>query len=347
MCALTFEPLTEDELVFAIAQALGAPPRRLRVGIGDDAAVWKASSSQLSLLTTDMLIDGVHFRLAGTSPEALGRKALGQNLSDVAAMGGWPTVAVVALGLTAVTDEAWVREFYRGLAGLARRVRCAIAGGDIVRAPVALIGISVAGEVRRSRLRLRSGARRGDVIALTGPLGLAAAGLKILEAGAQCMIDSKHAQAVTDAYLAPEPRLREGRFLASRRATRAMMDVSDGLSTDLARMAAASGVDAVIEESALAAAPPVAAAAKALGGAALDLVLHGGDDYELLVAVAPRAFQHLAKGYRQRFGRRLEAVGHFENGSGKVWIAAGGERRPLPAGGYDHLRNMRPSSHSF
>lgn len=334
------QPLTEDELVAAIAQALGAPPRPLRVGIGDDAAVWKASGSALSLLTTDMLVDGVHFRLAGTTPAALGHKALAQNLSDVAAMGGSPTIALVALGITSAIDEAWVRGFYGGMARLGRRTRCAIAGGDIVRAPAATIGISVAGEVRRSRVRLRSGGRPGDVIALTGPLGLAAAGLKLLDAGAQCMIDQRHAQAVADAYLLPEPRLPEGRFLGSRHATRAMMDVSDGLSTDLARMASACGIDAVIEEDALAPTPALAAAAKALGLPPLDLVLHGGDDYELLVAVEPRAFEHVAQGFRRQFGRPLQAIGRFERGNGKLWIEADAQRRPLASGGYDHVRKL-------
>src|SRR5215470_10336325 len=125
----TRRSISEDELIDAIAAAVGTPPRALRVGIGDDAAVWKASPHHLSLLTTDMLVDGVHFRLSGTPPDTLGRKALAENLSDIAAMGGWPTVAVIALGLTDQIDEAWVRGLYRGFAALAKSARCAIAGG--------------------------------------------------------------------------------------------------------------------------------------------------------------------------------------------------------------------------
>src|ERR1700680_872865 len=111
--------LTEDDLIAAVVEVLGAPPRKLTLGIGDDAAAWKVSSHHLSLLTTDMLVDGVHFRLAGTTPEALGRKALAENLSDIAAMGGRPTVAVIALGLTSDLDIDWVRGLYRGIAELA------------------------------------------------------------------------------------------------------------------------------------------------------------------------------------------------------------------------------------
>ena len=158
MRAVTRPPLTEDALIAAIADALGAPSRPLRVGIGDDAAAWQPKRHHLALLTTDLLIDGVHFRLDSTPAESLGRKALAENLSDIAAMGGAPTVAVVGLGLTPAIDEAWIRQFYRGMSALASSSRCAIAGGDIVRAPVLTIAITVAGEVRRTSMRLRSGA---------------------------------------------------------------------------------------------------------------------------------------------------------------------------------------------
>lgn len=339
MRSLSERPLDEDSLVAAIRDALGQPPRPLRVGIGDDAAVWKGGSTHLSLLTTDMLVDDVHFRLRSTAPGALGHKALAQNLSDVAAMGGYPTVAVVALGVTKLIDEAWVREFYRGMAALAGRHRCAIAGGDIVRAPAVVISISVAGEVRRTRMRLRSGAQPGDRIAITGPLGLAAAGLRMLDAGSQCTLAPADAKVVGDAYLMPEPRIREGWFLASRRATTALMDVSDGLSTDLSRMAMASGVDAVVQEELLAPSPALARAAGALGEDPRKLMLDGGDDYELLAALEVRAFEHVARAFAARFGRPLVALGRFEKGSGNVWLSRGGERTALPRGGYDHLRS--------
>ena len=341
--------ITEDELIAAIVDALGAPPRKLRLGIGDDAAAWKASPHHVSLLTTDMLIDGVHFRLAATSPEALGRKAFAENLSDIAAMGGWPTVAVIALGLTEQVDEAWVRAFYRGAATLCKTARCAIAGGDIVRAPALTLSVTIAGEVRSTHLRTRAGARPGDIAAVTGPLGRAAAGLRLLDnpaalerapAAPERSSSQDYVSLLRTAYLEPTPRLREGRYLASRRAVRALMDISDGLSTDAGRMARASGVDIVLDAAALAPDPAVAAAAQALSADAMDLVLNGGDDYELLAAIESRAFTHVAAGFAKRFGRPLARVGRFELGTGRMWIERLGKREAVAPSGYDHLKKM-------
>jgi thiamine-monophosphate kinase len=324
--AVTREPLTEDALIAAIADAIGAPVRPLRVGIGDDAAAWQPKRHHLALLTTDMLIDGVHFRLESTPADSLGRKALAENLSDIAAMGGAPTVAVVGLGLTPAIDERWIREFYRGMSALASSSRCVIAGGDIVRAPALTVAITVAGEVRKTSMRLRSGARAGDVAAVTGPLGLAAAGLKLLDAG-------ERDGAAVARYLSPEPRLAEGKFLGSRRAVHAMMDVSDGLSTDLARMAGASGVDAVVIRDQLFVHPALADARVD----PIDAMLNGGDDYELLAAIDRRAFPFVARAFERRFGRPLCAVGRFEKGQGTLWLETRGERAPLQPLGYDHL----------
>jgi thiamine-monophosphate kinase len=332
--------LNEDQLVEAMVAALGKPPRTLRVGIGDDAAAWKAHPHHLSLLTTDMLVDGVHFRLAETTPRALGWKALAENLSDIAAMGGTPTVAVIALGLTAAIDETWIREFYRGLAELGARSSCAIAGGDIVRAPALTISITVAGEVRTSRLRTRAGARAGDVIAVSGPLGLAAAALKMMDSRVPELDGRVDVQLLRDAYQMPQPRLREGRFFGSRQAVHALMDVSDGLSTDAARMARASGVDIVLDAAALAPHSAVAAVAAATGADAKDLVLNGGDDYELLASIEPRAFKHVADGFRRRAGRKLVALGRCEPGDGRVWIEASGKREAVAPSGYDHLKKI-------
>lgn len=346
MRALAQTSLTEDELVAAMAEALGAPPRALHVGIGDDAAAWKTSPHHLSLLTTDMLVDGVHFRLAATTPESLGWKALAENMSDIAAMGGWPTVAVIGLGLTDQIDEVWVRGLYAGFAELARRAQCTIAGGDIVRAPAVTLALTVAGETRKTNLRTRAGAKAGDVIALSGPLGLAAAGLRVLDAGlvpGSAPLERSSSDDIAllgEAYLRPDPRLREGRFFGASRAVHALMDISDGLSTDLERMARASGVDAVLEAASLAPHPAVAHAAAALDADAMNLVLHGGDDYELMAAIQPRAFKHVAAAFAKRFRRPLQAVGHFESGSGTVWLERLGKRGRLASAGYDHLKNL-------
>lgn len=333
MRAVASTPLTEDSLIATIVDAIGAPARPLRVGIGDDAAAWQPSSHHLALITTDMLVDGVHFRLGASPPSRIGHKALAKNLSDIAAMGGRAVLAVVALGIVPDLELDWYRSFYDGMSALARATRCAIAGGDIVRAPALTISVTVIGEARRTAVRLRSGARAGDVITVTGALGLAAAGLRVVESGAA---RDRFAEAVR-AYELPQPRIAEGAFLGSRRAVRALMDLSDGLSTDVARMARASRVDAVIDRDALF----VHDALRGVDADPYPLMLDGGDDYELLASIDARAFERVATVFRKRFGRPLRAVGRFESGNGDVWIERGGRREPLPSGGYDHLRQMK------
>jgi len=337
-------PLTENSLVAAIRETLAQSPRakampRLRVEIGDDAAAWKPNPHHLCVITTDMLIDGVHFRLQHAGPEAAGHKALAKNLSDLAAMGAAPKLAVVALGVTADIDEPLVRGLYRGIAALAAATRCTIAGGDIVRAPALTLAITVVGEARKTRLRLRSGAQPGDVIALTGPIGLASAGLRVLDAGRERTLSAAAARNVVAAYLTPTPRLPEGSYLGTRRACRALMDLSDGLSSDLARMASASRVAAVVRREALVADPSLLEAAAVVAGIdPLDCMLNGGDDYELLAAIEPRAFRHVARGFAARFRRKLTPIGNFEEGEGGVWLQSAGKRAALPAAGWDHLR---------
>jgi thiamine-monophosphate kinase len=330
-------PLTEDALIASLRQVIGDPPAFVRVGIGDDAAAWKAPSSHLSLITTDMLVDGVHFRLAGTSPRDLGHKALAVNLSDIAAMGGRAAVVVLALGLTPEIDEAWLVALYRGMMELARESGCALVGGDIVRSAVFTIGVTVAGDVRRTRMRLRGGAKAGDVIAVTGSLGLAAAGLRVLDAGIADSLDSRTRDDVCGAYLRPRPRLREGAFLGGSTAVHAMMDVSDGISSDVARMARASSVDAVVDLRMLVPSDSLSAAAASLDADALELMLHGGDDYELLVAVSRRAYGHLARALLHRCRTPLTQIGRFEAGEGVVWADDDAGRSPLDRRGYNHL----------
>ena len=330
-------PLTEDTLIASFQRVLGEPPRNVRVGIGDDAAAWKVPPSHLSLITTDMLVDGVHFRLSGTTPEDLGHKAIAVNLSDIAAMGGRAAVTVLALGLTPAIDEAWLVAFYRGLARLSADAGCAVVGGDIVRSTVFTIGVTVAGDVRRTRMRLRSGAKAGDVVAVTGSLGLAAAGLRLLDAGIADKLDPHVRDAVCGAYLRPRPRLREGAFLGGSTAVHAMMDISDGISSDVARMAASSTLDAVVDLRLLEASAALRSAAAALQADPVEWMLHGGDDYELLIAVSRRAFGHTARALRHRFGTTLSPIGRFEPGGGAVWIEDDASRRPLARRGYDHL----------
>jgi len=246
---------------------------------------------------------------------------------------------VIALGITAAFETEWLVRMYRGMAALARASQCAIAGGDVTRASDLTIAVTVSGHVRPNRMRLRSGAKPGDIIAVTGPLGRAAAGLRIIDRGLGDRLESVDYRSVSDAYLRPRARLREGMFLGGSSAVHAMMDISDGLSTDLARMATASEVDAVVDRRAIALDRAVCAAASLTGDDSLKLALDGGDDYELLVAIQRRAFPHVARGLRSRCGVELAKIGSFERGAGNVWLEDDSGRTPLPRGGYDHFNS--------
>ena len=334
--------MTEDELIARIRERLrDVGEGRLYVGIGDDAAAWQPSRSNRSVITTDALVEGVHFTRDAMSAHDAGWRALASNLSDVAAMGARPVLATVALGFPQGTDPEWLLGCYDGIAALAKQAHCAIAGGDLTRAPGIVLSITVVGEVRASNLKRRTGARPGDVIAVTGPLGASRAGLRIAVdrpdfragdrgEGAGPSFSGAVSQALA-AFRTPEPRLREGRWLGASRHVRAMMDVSDGLSTDLARLCAASGVGAAIDR------VPVHDAARAVaertGDDAEAWALGGGEDFELLAAIEKHAFAHLAGRFRAHFGRELLPVGRITDGTG-IRLAGGTE---LPRSGWDHL----------
>ncbi len=322
--------MTEDQLVAELlAITVRAAPEKIILGIGDDAAVWQPSRSARSVVTTDALIEGVHFTCDAMSAREVGHRALASNLSDVAAMGARPVLATIAFGIGPRADEPWILECYRGMAALAERTGCAIAGGDLVRAPAITLAISVIGEVRPSNCKTRSGMRPGDAIAVTGPLGASRAGLEVV--GRAELAGHPDAAAALAAFRTPEPRLAEGRWLGASRNVHAMMDLSDGLSTDLTRLARASGVGATIGE--VPVAPAAAGIAAAAGADPEAWALGGGEDFELLVAVAPRAFAHLAGRFRARFGRELLRVGSATAEPGLR--RAGGA--PIASAGWDHL----------
>lgn len=323
--------MTEDQLVAALRERLaGVGSERLIVGIGDDAAVWQPSRSNRSVVTTDALVEGVHFTRAALGAQDVGHRALAVNLSDIAAMGARPVLATVALGFPPGTDPAWLLACYDGIAALARPARCAIAGGDLSRAPAVVLAVTVVGEVRASNLKTRDGARTGDVLAVTGPLGASRAGLALAVEGSPSAGEAD--AAALRAYRTPVPRLREGRWLGASRHVRAMIDLSDGLSTDLGRLCRASNAGAVVET--IPVDPAAVAVAAAAGADATAWARDGGEDYELLAAIDHRAFEHLAARFRARFAHELLRVGTVTEGGG-VRLANGD---PIAPSGWDHLR---------
>lgn len=281
----------EDALIAALAHVLPAPAQT-RIPIGDDAAAVELPGGDLLLVTTDLLMEDVHFRLSWGDLPALGWKALAQNLSDIAAMGGTPTHAVIAIALPPSWGAEEPQALYRGLAELAREAHVDIIGGDTVRSSGPLtITLTVLGRVSPAELLCRSQARPGDALFVTGTLGRAAAGLQVLDAGHPA---PPTLAAAVAAQLRPTPRLAAGRAFGASGLGHALMDLSDGLATDLHRLCRASGVGAIVDCVHVPIDPVVPATCAWLAehGITADpwqLALQGGEDFELLLAARPEA----------------------------------------------------------
>ncbi len=333
--------LTEIQFVEILRRRAGrharefARGRALRRGIGDDCAVIAQSSRNDLLVTTDLFLEGVHFRREWQDPDSAGHKALARGLSDIAAMGGTPRYAFLSLGLPPDLGANWVDEFFRGLFKLASDARVILAGGDTGRSRSGFVAdIIVVGEVPKGRAVLRSGARVGDEIWVTGRLGLAAVGLEALEhRTARERKSVRYAEALQRFYY-PQPRLRAGRYLRERELVSAMIDLSDGLSIDLARLCQESGVGARVDESALPRNPETP----------VRLALHGGEDLELLFTVPPGLAHALP---RSIAGVKLTRIGQVirmnEGKSGgkkagsNLMLVRGNKEMPMPVLGFQHF----------
>lgn len=322
------QALREDDVVAAIARIVATPSKRVLLGIGDDAALWQPSRSHRSVITSDMLVEGIHFAATLMTLEDAGWRAMMANASDLAAMGARPLLATVALGVPAGAGCDDVAELYRGLSSAATAAGIDIVGGDLSRCGEFVVSIAAVGEVRPSNVKLRSGGRPGAVLAVTGPLGASRAGLELARRP-RPLEEAQAAQALA-AFRRPVARCLEGQFLAASRNVQAMMDCSDGLSTDVARLCAASGCGAQLD--AIPIAPSARALSQALGEDAQRFALAGGEDFELLVAVAPRAFPHLAHRFATRFGRPLERIGTLAALPGVTLHG-----KPIGTTGWDHF----------
>lgn len=267
--------LGEFALIEFIADIVGKPSGRdLILGIGDDASIW-CTEQATQLGTTDTLVQNVHFTLDTATWRDLGWKALAINISDIAAMGGEPCYALVSLALPSVTDVESIVEFYRGMVELARKFDVDICGGNISSAPVVVINVSVIGKASDIILR-RSAALPGDQIAVTGYLGQAAAGRKMLQS--RLKFDSETTAFLRAAHLRPYPRVAEGQILVQH-GVKAAIDISDGLLSDLSHICKASRVEARVQLDGLPIHPMVKAAFEK---ESVGLALSGGEDYELL-----------------------------------------------------------------
>ncbi len=333
---LPVKDVGEFQLIEKLAAAVaGSGHDRLKLGIGDDAAVWTPRPGRDLVASTDMLVENVHFRLDWTDWPSLGHKALAVNLSDLAAMGAIPRIALVSLGLRGSERDREIIELYQGIQGLGHQCGVTIAGGDISSSPALTIAITVIGEgpIGGRPVMTRSAARAGDLLAVTGPVGLAAAGLRVVEQGLNVLDGSP---AMRDAFMRPTPRIAQGRIMA-RAGVRAAMDLSDGLLGDLPKICQMSGVSAVIDLPLL----PVPAAVKRAFTDWTDLALRGGEDYELLFSCSPAVFERVCCYFRRFRLRRPIRIGEItepeERGPVVRLRDAAGRLRDAEPGGFSHF----------
>ncbi len=291
MKSKTIMDVGEHDLLQLIRRRWGKTTPGLVVGMGDDAAVFELDAQRRGLATCDLLIEEVHFERSWITPKQLGHKALAVNLSDIAAMGGIPRFALISLGVSPRLPLSWLEEFYQGLGELAERQGVVIAGGDTCSSTKIIINITVLGEVQKDELLLRSGAKVGNQILVTGTLGQAAAGLAILQTNQATTTDSP----LIRKQLQPEPRCREARVIAASGLATAMLDLSDGLATDITNLTQASQVGARVWLNRLPISGYLKERAPGLGKSAHDLALCGGEDYELLLSAPPSAVAPLQK----------------------------------------------------
>jgi len=318
------------------------------LGLGDDAAA--VATAGLTLVTADCLVEGVHFRREFTPAHLLGRKALSVNLSDIAAMGGIPRYAVVSLCLPSELQLGFVDSFYDGLLQRAGETGVAVVGGNLSSSTAGIvIDLTLLGS-GEPRL-LRSRARAQDLVVVTGTLGAAQAGLRYLEDGFR--IDERgsllagpdlpegQAEAVAGAIRAqldPAPPLSFGAALGAEGLVACGMDLSDGLSGDLLTLCSESGVSAVIDRLALPVDPGAARRGESEG---VELALHGGEDYQLVLGVSPSRLASVGA-LAGKWGIRLSVVGRFESGPGEVWLQSGEAKVPLAPRAHQHFRvNLR------
>lgn len=329
----------ELALIEQIKQRAAGQPGRVRLGIGDDCALLRLRKGEEAAVTTDLSIDGRHFRLEWHPPEAVGHRTLARGLSDLAAMGARPVGAFLSLGLPRVLATqgrgagSWMEQFINGLLALAGEHKVPLAGGDLSESPVALADVVLVGAVPAGRALLRSGAKPGDLLYVTGALGGAASGLERLAQWAETAKTGKRRgipaalAAELAAHLYPQPRIAQGLWLQRHGLASAAIDISDGLSTDLAHLCEESHVAAEVDAELL----PVHA------GASAQQALHGGEDYELLFTAPQRALipNAVAGVAVTRIGRILRR----QTGRAQVTLVDGRKRTPLAAHGWKHFRN--------
>ncbi len=328
----------EFGLIGRISAMLAGQAAGVVRGIGDDVAVLDTSGPEYLLATCDIQVEGVHFTRQTMTPYQLGRKVTAINVSDIAAMGGDPRWALVSLAIPEDTEVAYVDELYRGMREQAVLAGASIVGGNLSSMKSGIVvDFTLLGVIAPERLILRSTARAGDAILLTGSPGESRAGLELIRRP-ELAVSSASRQKLLERHLCPQPRLAEGRLLARSGLVTAMIDVSDGVVGDLCHICEASGKGAEIEAASLPVSMAVSEAARLAGVDALEWILSGGEDYELLFTASPKAVPDLQKMLLDGIGTSCAQIGRITAGIGEPrLLLADGRRITLSVKGWDHF----------
>lgn len=327
---MTVSDLGEHALLARIVARLPRPAAHILVGPGDDAAVIAPGRNHRLVVTTDALIEHVHFSRAWSRPHDIGYKALAVNLSDLAAMGATPRWALLSLALPATLPADELDGIIEGLATLARATGVSVAGGNITRSPGGLvIDVTAGGDVKPRRWLTRAGGRPGDGLWVSGWLGAGRAGLEMLR-------DGGSGGACIDRHVRPEPRIRLGVTMARIGAARAAMDISDGLADAVRQLAVASGCGARVDATLLPIHPDARAWWESRNADAVDAAVAGGDDYELLFAVPQRGGGRLRNVRQQVVQPALTRIGTLTRDPG-LWLERDRELVAWPQG-FEHFR---------
>jgi thiamine-monophosphate kinase len=325
----TISALGERQLVERLKSRFGPDPDFVEIGIGDDAAVVEGVRGESLVVTTDSLVEGVHFARKWTSLAAVGHKALAVNLSDIAAMGARPRFALLSLALPAELLVSEFDELIDGFATLATRTGTTLVGGNLTRSPGPIIvDVTVGGAGHRRKLLRRTGARPGDRLFVTGLVGGAGAGLEMLEQGLERNGMDPDALDCLRAIERPEPRLRLGSIVGRSRAAAAAIDLSDGLADAAVRLAEAAGLGVAIDGASVPVHPGARTWWSSRGGDPVAAALASGEDYELAFAVRPRLRRRFLAAAARCSELRVTDIGEFTRDAG-FWCVTGGARAPI------------------
>ncbi len=326
---MQIKDIGEFNLIKRMSDILGKPNRPIVKGIGDDCAVLYLQEGKFQLVTTDMLVEDIHFSLETASPFQIGWKSLAANISDIASMGGEPTFAFLSVGFPKNTEAEFIDDMYLGMKSIAEKYGVDIVGGDTVSSPVMVINIALLGEVESEHCVLRSGAKVGDTVCVTGDVGGSSAGLAILQ---------DRLSGNTEKHLMPIPRTKEGQILAKSGLVNAMIDISDGVASEVNHICEQSetGTHLYIEKLPLS--KNIVPVAEEIGKAPHEFALYGGEDYELLFTCQNGRFDDLQKQLAQECDTPITIIGRITEKSEQITMEdESGTISLLKPRGYNHF----------